>query len=158
MTKEEFTQKITAMTGTLYRVSCGVLRCEADREDAVQEAILRAWEKLPTLRQEQYFQTWVVRILLNQCYTIGRKNSRLVSLEQARPPEAEAPPETMELREAILALPQELRVAVILHYIEGYGLREISDILDIPLGTVKSRLHRARQALRDYLDKEALEV
>lgn len=158
MTKEEFAKRITAMTGTLYRVSYGLLKNETDREEAVQETILRAWEQLSTLRQERFFQTWVVRILINQCYAIGRENSRLVYLEEVHRPDTPAPEERSDLRRAILALETELRLPVILHYIEGYALREIGEILDIPLGTVKSRLHRARHLLRHHLEKEAQEI
>lgn len=154
MTKTEFTRRITAMTKTLYRVSYGLLRREADREDAVQETILRAWEKLPSLRQEEYFETWVVRILINQCYSIGRQNKRIVSLEEVTAPEPAAPPETKDLRDAVLALPEDYRLPVLLHHVEGYCVGEIADLLDIPIGTVKSRLYRARAILKNELEEE----
>lgn len=158
MTKEEFAKRITAMTGTLYRVSYCLLKNETDREEAVQETILRAWEQLSSLRQELFFQTWVVRILINQCYAIGRERSRLVPLEEIKRAETPAPEEETDLCRAILALGTDLRMPVILYYIEGYDLREVGEILDIPLGTVKSRLHRARHLLRYHLEKEAQEV
>lgn len=159
MTKEEFSERVTAMTGTLYRISFSLLRSEADREDAVQETILKAWEKLPTLRQERYFQTWMVRILINQCYAIGRRNSRLVVLDEVRRAEEPAPEDrTGQIRQAILDLPDEYRLPLMLHCIEGYDLRETGEILDIPLGTVKSRLHRARHILKESLSEEAQEV
>lgn len=158
MTKDEFAGRITAMTDTLYRISYGLCRCRAEQEDAVQETILRAWEKLDTLRNERYFQTWVVRILLNQCYAAGRERLRLISLEELQQAEASLPPETAELREAVMALPEELRLPVILHYMEGYKLEEIADILDIPPGTVKSRLHRARSILKSSLYEEVQQL
>ena len=152
MTKEEFTRRITAMTKTLYRVSYGLLRSEADREDAVQETILRAWEKLPTLRQEAFFETWVVRILINECRSIGRRLGRTVSLAEA--PEEPAPePMDPALREAVLALPPKYRLAVILHYIEGYGVAEIARMTGVPEGTVKTRLYRARGQLKKTLEE-----
>ncbi len=154
MTKDEFAARITAMTETLYRISYGLCRCRAEQEDAVQETILRAWEKLDTLRNERYFQTWVVRILLNQCYTAVRNSSRIVSLDELTLAEEAPPPETAELREAVMALPEMFRLPVILHYIEGYKHEEIADILDIPPGTVKSRLHRARSILKASLYEE----
>ncbi len=153
MTRDEFSQRVSAATGTLYRVSCGLLRSEADREDAVQEAILKAWERLDTLRQEQYFETWLVRILINECRTIGRDRSRFVSIDEVRAQEQAAPPESRELREAIMGLSPDLRLAVILHYIEGYEIREIAPILGVPEGTVKSRLFRARKMLKVYLEE-----
>lgn len=147
MTKDEFTRRITAMTQTLYRVSYGLLRSEADREDAVQETILTAWEKLPTLRHEEYFQSWVVRILINQCHGIGRRISRTASLDEVSELEA-PPPELRPMRDAVLALPEDYRLAVILHYVEGYGVGETARLLHVPVGTVKSRLYRAREILK----------
>ena len=66
MRNEEVTQAILGMTDTLYRVACAQLRQRADREDAVQECLRKAWEKRHLLRDERYLQTWVIRILLNE--------------------------------------------------------------------------------------------
>lgn len=156
MTKEAFTEGITAMTKTLYRVSCGLLQSEADREDAVQEAILRAWEKLNSLKHEEFFRTWVVRILINECRSIGRQRSRVIPMDDLTVPESEAVPsdeQTRELRRAVMRLPDTLRLPVILHYVEGYDVAEAGRILDIPAGTVKSRLSRARKQLKAELEE-----
>ena len=156
MTKEAFTEGITAMTGQLYRVSCGLLRSEADREDAVQETILRAWEKLDTLKHEEFFQTWVVRILINECRSIGRQRGRVIPMEELPAPVNETAPSderTRELRRAVMSLPDALRLPVILHYVEGYDVAEAGKILGIPVGTVKSRLSRARKQLKLELEE-----
>ena len=156
MTKEAFTEGITAMTNTLYRVSCGLLQSEADREDAVQEAIARAWEKLNSLKHEEYFRTWVVRILINECRSIGRQRGRVIPMEELPVPEFEAAPSderTRELRRAVMSLPDALRLPVILHYVEGYDVAEAGRILGIPAGTVKSRLSRARKQLKSELEE-----
>ena len=158
MTKDDFSKRITAMTSTLYRISYGLLRNETEREEAVQETILRAWESLPRLRQEKYFKTWVIRILINQCHSIRQYSTRVVSLEEYRQEDSFVAEPAKDLKEAILKLEEQYRLPVILHYIEGYDLREISELLDIPLGTVKSRLHRARHLLRNYLEKEEQEI
>ena len=153
MTKDEFTRRITAMTKTLYRVSYAHLRREADREDAVQETILKAWEKLPTLRQEKFFETWVIRILINQCHAVGRRIDRTVSAEDMPLEDAAQPPEERDLRDAILRLPDDYRLVIVLHYIEGYGVGEIARMLDAPVGTVKFRLYRARRILKRELEE-----
>ena len=155
MTKEAFTGGITAMTGQLYRVSCGLLQSEADREDAVQETILRAWEKLDTLKHEEFFQTWVVRILINECRSIGRQRGRVLPMDELPVSESAAPSgeRTIELRRAVTALPDALRLPVILHYVEGYDVAETGKILGIPSGTVKSRLSRARKQLKLELEE-----
>lgn len=153
MTKDEFTRRITAMTKTLYRVSYGLLRSEADREDAVQETILKAWEKLPALRQETYFQTWVVRILINECRAIGRHRSRIVSMEDIPLTDPARPPEDRALRDAILNLPEGYRMAVILHYIEGFSVEETAGLMHAPVGTVKTWLYRARKNMKHELEE-----
>ena len=155
MTKEAFTGGITAMTGQLYRVSCGLLQSEADREDAVQETILRAWEKLHTLKHEEFFQTWVVRILINECRSIGRQRGRVLPMDELPESESAAPSDeqTRELHRAVMALPDALRLPVILHYVEGYDVAETGKILGIPSGTVKSRLSRARKQLKLELEE-----
>ena len=155
MSKDDFTNEIMAMQQMLYRVSYGLLRCEADREDAVQECILSAWEKQHTLRNPEYFRTWVVRILINKCRDIQRRNSRYADWEQA--PEQIAPDVADKaLHDAILALDEKHRLPLTLHYIEGFELKEISQILHMPVGTVKSRLHHGRNRLREKLGEEEL--
>ena len=89
MTAEEFTVQIMDMKKTLYHVSCGILRSEADREDAVQECICKAWEKRNSLKSEGAFRAWVTRILINECYDICRRGSKIVLLDEM--PEAVAP-------------------------------------------------------------------
>lgn len=154
MKEAEFCSRIRSMQQTLYRVSYGILPRESDREDALQECILKAWQYMGRLRDERLFETWIVRILINECYAIGRKQRRLVLTDM--PPEREAPPGAdPALHEAILRLPDELRLPLMLHYIEGYRVQEIGTILRLPAGTVKSRLYRARQALKLDLGEEA---
>ena len=104
MTREEFAEQILAMQQTMYRVSCGILRREVDREDAVQECICKAWQKKDTLKDEGAFRAWVLRILVNECYDICRRSSRTVLTDEI--PESIAPSdeEPRNVREAILQL------------------------------------------------------
>ncbi len=144
------------MTDTLYRVSCTVLDREADREDAVQEALCRAWEKRGTLKTPRYFQTWLVRILLNACYDILRRDSRVTPAEEVPLPDAPAP-ETegaMDLRDAVDSLDGTLRLPVVLYYVEGFAVEEIARMLGLTRGAVKTRLYRARAILRERLTEE----
>lgn len=82
MTQTEFTQRVLAMQDRLYRVSCTLLRCEADREDAVQSALEKAWRGRFLLRQEQYMETWLTRILINECYAIMRRSRRIIPMAE----------------------------------------------------------------------------
>jgi RNA polymerase sigma-70 factor (ECF subfamily) len=153
MTSDEFARRVTAMTQTLYRVSSTMLASAADREDSVAEAIRRAWEKRGSLRDERYMQTWVIRILINVCRNQGRKRGREVLCEYL--PERAAPPAgDPELRRAVLGLPEELRLPIVLHYTEGYGISEIAGMLRLSAGTVKTRMRRARGLLRAALSEE----
>ena len=76
MTSEQFAQEIVALTDTLYRVSYSILREACDREDAVQSCLEKAWKKRRALRDERYLKTWLVRILINECYNICRRRAK----------------------------------------------------------------------------------
>ena len=77
MSDEEFAERVTAMTQTLYRVCYAQLSQACDREDAVQEALRKCWQKRGQLRDARYLQTWVIRVLLNECHNIQRRAARL---------------------------------------------------------------------------------
>ena len=156
MTSEAFTEAVIRMTPTLFRVARGQLLIEADQQDAVQEAIRRSWEKRGSLKNERYLQTWVIRILLNVCHDIQRHGKREFPVDEIPDRPLEAPDYT-DLRSALFRLKDKERVPVILHYIEGYDVRHVAEILKIPAGSVKTRLMRARAHLRDILNEEALE-
>lgn len=153
MDREEFARRIVDAQGSMYRVACSYLSCEQDRLDAVGEAILKAWQKLYTLRDEQRFSTWLTRILIRECIAIQRRQKRMTPVEEVQPPQ---PPATQddELREALSQLPQKLRTAVVLYYMEGYSVAEIARITRTTKGAICSRLSRARIALRAALKEE----
>ena len=157
MTHEEFGQRIVAMQDTLYRVSTSLLPRLCDREDAVQEAIAKAWQKQAKLRNESAMRAWVIRILINECYTLLRRSSR------------EAPSDTLPERETaqdaqpnlyrlFTALHEKYRLPMVLHYVEGYSLQDVAKMLRMPVGTLKSRLHRGRLLLKDTLNLEEVRL
>ncbi len=153
MDKQEFTARVLAIEGRLYRISCGLLKEEQDRLDAAQEAVIRAWQNLDRLRHEAFFETWLTRILINECRNIQRSLSRALPLDVV-PEQTALPDADGELRRAVAALNVQLRLPVLLKYMEGYRTREIARILKIPEGTVKSRLRRARAELKRMLGEE----
>lgn len=157
MTGEAFTKAINEMVQTLYRVSCSQLSIEADREDAVQETLRRAWEKRASLKNDHHLQTWVIRILINVCHDIQRERQRLIPTEKISEPVIHAPTDTVDLRNCLFQLDERERIPIMLHYIEGYEVREIAAILRIPQGTVKSRLNRGRRQLKDICREEVFE-
>ena len=155
MTNEDFARRILAMSPMLYRLCYTQLRQQADREDAVQETIRRAWEHRDKLREERYMQTWVVRILLNVCDTQRRKARRVLPVEhlpETAVPQAEESP----LYAALCVLEEKYRLPIQLHCIEGYDVAEVARMLRLPQGTVKSRMARGKAKLRELLEEEVL--
>ena len=151
MNEQELGRRIVALTAALYRVSCGLLRSEADREDAVQAAIEKAWVKAHSLRDEGRLKPWLVRILINECYSLLRRKGREIPVEELPDQAAPYADTAYEVREAVLALPADLRLPIVLHYMEGFSIREIASALRCPIGTVLSRMNRGRKQLKDLL-------
>ena len=117
-----------------------------------------AFEKLHTLKVDAYFKTWIIRILIRECYRIQKKRKNLVPYEEyMQDRKLWEEDRYTDLYLAIMELPQELRVLVTLYYLDGFSVREVSDILQMKEGTVKSRLSRAREQLRVQLgDREGV--
>ena len=157
MTGDTFEASVTDMMQTLYRVTCSQLSVEADREDAVQEALRRAWEKKDSLINESFFRTWIIRILLNVCHDIQREKQHMIPAASVPepPPGPEAP--SVDLKECLLRLEERERIPILLYYLEGYDIREIASILRIPQGTVKSRLNRGRRQLQSICREDVFE-
>ena len=149
MEREIFEKKVFEAEQTLYHVAKSILFYESDCEDVVQEAILKAYIKLNTLKQEKYFKTWLIRILINECYKKKSSYKNNVPFEDCfeNSPVEEQQDYTV-LYQEIMTLKDKIRLPIVLHYIEGYSLEEIKQIMKIPLGTVKSRLHKGRQQLK----------
>ena len=143
MEERPFTQKLRENEPMLYRIACALLRSESDRQDAMQETALKAWKNRASLREEQYFRTWISRIMVNECHNLHRKNSRYVPMEEL--PDRPAP-ETgeQETRLMLESLPEKQRVPLVLHYLEGFSLEEIARVQHISLALVKYRMHQAR--------------
>lgn len=153
MTKQDFEQRVVAGQERLYRIARGYLRNECDCMDAVSEAILKAWHKLGSLRNAQYFDTWITRILIRECVNIQRRQKRTYPFAEVPPPQ-QPPSDNEELRQALDALPQRLRIPMLLHYMEGYRVQDVALILHIPKGSVCSRLSEARKHMRRFLEEE----
>ena len=154
MTNREFQERVRACQQKLYGMGYMLTHSQADCEDAVQEALLKAWRKLGSLREEQYFESWLMRIVINECRNIHRKRSRrgelpLETYAAALP----ASPEP-ELYMALKSLPEKYSVALTLKYINGYTMEEMAKILHLPRGTVASRVNRAKMLLRKELGED----
>lgn len=142
-----FTREASEQLPALYRLSYSILRSQADAQDAVQQGMLRAWERRAQVSPEG-FRSWLTRIVINECHNIQRRRMRVFPVGEM--PEREQQ-ESGELAEAIDALPERLRTPLLMRYMEGYSEREIAAALRVPVTTVKNRLFRARKALKKQL-------
>lgn len=153
--KQAFCLLIQSVKASLYRTARAFLKKESDCSDAIQETILKAYESIERLKKPAYFKTWITRILINQCKKMLLKQKKMVSLEEYDkvPVSHSKEFEKIEVRELLDHLEESHRIVISLYYFEKYPLHEIAQILQIPEGTVKSRLFRARQNLEELMTR-----
>lgn len=157
MKEQEFIRRIEGMIPVLFRVCYVQLSQQADQEDAVQEALRRAWEKRHTLRNEQYMQTWMIRILINECHRIQRRSARVLPVAEVPIQPIQPEDDEVLLREALRTLDEKYAMPLLLHYIEGYSLQDVSSMLHLPQGTVKTRMRKGRMLLAQMIREEVFE-
>lgn len=145
---ETFTELIQEYTQNLYRLAIGILHNRDDAEDAVAESVLKAYEKLHTLRNIESFRAWIMQITANEAKKIYSKNKRSAPTEDIEGYMPEFVDERHELWDIVMGLDVTYREVVILYFYEQLSIKEIGKILHIPEGTVKSRLYRAKQQLK----------
>jgi RNA polymerase sigma-70 factor (ECF subfamily) len=154
----EFEARLTESSKLAFRVAYGVLRQRQDAEDIAQEALVKAYRNFARLRSRDRFQPWLVRtswrLALDRQRADRRRAARDGRVDFAPPPVADdiaSRERAGYLWAAIDALPEKLRVVVVLANIEEHDIREVARLLDLPEGTVKSRLFLARQTLKEKL-------
>lgn len=151
LNQKEFTLRIAERRGKMLQLARAMVR-ESDCEDAVQSAILSAWEHLPTLRDESAFDAWLKRILINRCRQIQRgyrKEKELYSALEDLEPKLNTGDSV--LREAMEELSDAQRKLIRLHHEQGYSIKEVSAVTGKPEDVLKMRLYRARKRLRTIL-------
>ena len=159
MTKEQLGSLILDSERQLYSTAKTILFSDQDCADAIQETIVKAFSKIDTLKNDKYARTWLIRILINECYNLVRKSRKFISfedLEDRLEMESEKSKDYSELYAAVNSLKEELRLPVILYYIEDFSVREIAQILEISEGAVQKRLARARGKLRQELQEVSI--
>lgn len=159
--REAFASVAFALNARLYGVAHRILRDAEAAGDAVQEALVRIWRDLPSLREPERLDAWSYRLLVRACYDEMRKR-------RGRPPVLHLLPgddgaidgsisavaDRDQLERAFRNLSSDQRAAVVLHYYRDLSLREIAEVLDIPIGTVRSRLHYARRSIRAAIEAD----
>lgn len=140
----------------LYNKALSLLGNEHDAADAVAEALVKGYDSISTLRQPQHFQTWLVRILINTCIDIQRKRQKTVflhnlteeSILSSTPVYADS-----DLQTQLMNMDEKYRTVLVLRYFEDMKIDDIANLLDVPPGTVKSRLYWALKKIRLEMDR-----
>lgn len=153
MNNEEFTMRIEKIRMKLYRTALLCLGNETQACDALDEAVYKALRNYKKLRNPEYFDTWITRILINECRNEQRRMKRFHPFHEL-PETAAEDFDSLPLREALRKLPEELKEVVILRYFAGYTLAETAEALQIPQGTAGTRQRRALRLLRLELGEE----
>ncbi len=158
---EAFEILATSAADRLHAVARLILRDSALAEDAVQEALVNAWQQLPSLRDPDRFDAWLYRLVVNACADQGRQlrrrsqQVRLLSLDVPISDDTGDVADREQLERGFNRLKPDQRAVVVLHFYSGFSAAEIAPILGIPVGTARSRLHYATEAMRAALEADA---
>jgi RNA polymerase sigma-70 factor, ECF subfamily len=149
----------------LLAIAFRILRDVSDAEDAVQNAFVSAWRDLSSLRDPALFEAWLTKLLVRACYAQAKRSRRWSANIRELPVDGPVGSDTTlgvgerdQLDRAFRRLTAEQRVAFVLHHYAGWSQPELAKILDLPIGTVKSRLHYAAQTLRAAIEADARDV
>ena len=159
---DAFSALASGRLGAMTRTATAILGDESEARDAVQEALISIWRELPRLRDVDRFDAWAGRILVNACRQALKRRTRsrvreipIQSDTMAGTAGREGSLGSLEaLNRAFERLDAEQRAILVMHHLEDRPLSEIAGVLGIPVGTAKSRLFTARQALQQALDRE----
>lgn len=144
-----FAELIESQKETMYKVARSYLHNDVDAADAISEAVLTCFEKLNTLRQPQYFRTWLTRILIRKCQDMLRDRKRSVSMDEVTPVGYDEPGHArVEFLSLLDSLDEKYRTVLLLYYGEGFSVREIAQAMGLKEETVKTRLKRARAGFK----------
>lgn len=153
--EEAFIRLMELQSDCMYKMAKTILKNEEDVADAMAETVLTCWEKISTLRKNRYVKTWMIRILLNKCYDLLRKKELLLTEDAVTETSIrETGYGLAEWEQVLQTLDEKYRLVMLLYYVEGFKIREISEILDIPAATVKTRLVRGRKQLAEEIKTE----
>jgi RNA polymerase sigma factor (sigma-70 family) len=159
--REAFTVLVHQVSDALFAVAYRILRDSGRAEDALQNALVIAWRRLPHLRDADRFEAWIHRILVHACYDESQRGRQWTARIRVLPVDGPTTADQSasiadrdELERAFRRLPIDQRAVFVLHHYLGLRLVEIAELLEIPTGTARSRLHYATRGLRDALTAE----
>ncbi len=153
--KQWFCDTILEMKQGMYALARGMLNNDVDAEDAIQNSILLAYEHLNELLFPGKIKAWIYKILTNECYKILQKRKPMADIEEVEVAETEhiSIDDKVTLWDAIQSLTVEQRMVVLLYYYEGMRIKEIAKVVGATEGTIKKRLQRSREALKDLVQE-----
>ena len=137
----------------LYRICLVTLKNQADAEDALQDTLVRYLQKAPRFESEEHQKAWLIRVAVNICRDMLRKR-RYHQEELENIPVPQADEQQQSALDALLTLPEQFRIPMILHYVEGYSVAELAKLLSLTQSAVKMRLSKGRILLREAIGKE----
>lgn len=155
MHEEEITRRLSELRPRLYALSMRYLSNPEDRQDAVAQCMYKVWTKRHSIRSPEYFGTWVFKILINECRTIGREKQKTpysAGVEDAyHPSQTERLLDADLIERAMQQISDEDKQVIYLRFYECYTYREISAMTNMPIGTVVSKARRSLHLMREYL-------
>ena len=137
----------------LYRIGLITLKNQADAEDALQDTLVRYLQKAPRFESEEHQKAWLIRVAVNICRDMLRKR-RYHQEELENIPVPQADEQQQSALDALLTLPEQFRIPMTLHYVEGYSVAELAKLLSLTQSAVKMRLSKGRTLLREAVGKE----
>lgn len=157
MNDQEYMRRVRGMEARLYRIAQAILWRHSDCSDAVQEAVFRGWLKKNSLHEVDFFETWLIRILINECKDQIRRGGRAPMEGFHEPSTEDRMCDDLHLRMALKRLPEKYRLPLVLHYMEGFSVKEVAGMLGLTPTRVNTRLSQARKNLRILMDGGAKE-
>ena len=160
--EDAFTQLVDLDGDRSYAIAYRILRDVDRAKDAVQQAYLLAWREMSRLRDVERYEVWFYRLLVNACYEEARRHKRWSTRVRVLPMEGPTAPDPIvsiddrdALERAFARLSPDHRAVFVMHHYAGLPLQAIADVVGVPVGTVKSRLHNSIQNLRAALEADA---
>jgi RNA polymerase sigma-70 factor (ECF subfamily) len=157
--KPAFDKVIRLCVPDMFRIALSILKNKDDADDAVCEAVVKAYENIHKLNDCNYFKTWIIRILINQANIAYKRRNKVIYLNDiADEPSCDDAYDLgdSELSTAVSSLSIALRTVITLYYFQDMRIREIAEVLQVPQGTVKWRLSKAKSILKEKLSEASL--
>ena len=156
--KEIFIKNINENRLKMYKTAIAILKNDDDANDAIQEALYSAYKNYNNLKEKNYFTTWIIRILINKCYDILNKNKKIAYIDDSITQNTIGKEDTYQVENSLEwvlnKINKDLKEIAVLYYYDELSVSDIADILQMPQGTVKSRLSRAREQIGNIIKEE----